>query len=113
MSSFSLRQQPRLVLTNEKGQAAWDRANETLDSVLFMRATGAAASLAKKFKPRVGASNGLAVWAVLKEKHMPSDESNKRVLLRQLDAMLMEEGTDPGTSRTKWKTSGSQFRKQK
>lgn len=72
----------------------WERDSEDLYSVLFMRTTGAAASLVKKFKPRAEASrNGLAVWAALKKKYMPNDESNKRVMLRQLYAMTMEEGT--------------------
>lgn len=90
-----------ILRTNEREQAACDRANQDPCSVLYMRTTGAVGSIVKKFKPRRGdMCDGIAGWAALKEKFMPSDESNRLTLLHQLDDIVMEEGTDPDISAT-------------
>lgn len=64
----------------------WDRANEDLYGVLFVRTTSTAAKNVKNYKPRVGAMrNGIAVWAASKEKYIPSAKGN--TVVHQCDSL--------------------------
>lgn len=84
-----------MILVKGEKQAAWDRANMELYHVLYLCTTGAAANMAKKYKPRTRVTaNGIKIRDAWDAKLSANNEQHRRALIRQLGNM-MEEGTRP------------------
>lgn len=85
----------------------WVTANEKLFSVIFLTTTGAASFLIQRLEPKDGQpgtdginrtstnADGQGAWNGLLSKYQNTSKQRRRILMRRLDNMKMEQGQDP------------------